>query len=91
MVTQPRIRIDTYSRQVFVHDIPVRLRAQEWNLLEALSPGKAVSGDELAIALAGKVTPRSRGLVRVNVQRIRRVLGWDCIATLHSFGYRFDG
>lgn len=83
------IRIDLHARRVSRGGIEITLTSVEYRLLEALlrDPGAVLSREQL-VAMAWDSVWQDPRIVDTNVQRLRRKLGADAIATVRGFGYR---
>jgi DNA-binding response OmpR family regulator len=92
---QPAVRsagamsIDLRTRQVRIDGRDIAVTPAEFRALERLArnPGETVSHAELALAVQGEETDASRNAMEVLVNRLRRKLGQNAIATRRGFGY----
>lgn len=77
------------TREVWLHGRPVNVTKGEFKLLRRLceTPGRYVLLPVLRGLLPGHVTTVDEQ-VRVYVQRLRVVIGYDLIQTRHGVGYR---
>ena len=86
------IVIDPRSRTVTKADVPVRLTAREFCILEylAIHRGKTVSRTELHDHLVDENDDTLSNLLDVHVYAIRKKLGPDLISTRRGHGYCVD-
>ena len=86
------MRLDTRSGRVTRAGAPVKLPAQEYNLLRYLMPrkGKVVSRTELIEHIYDQDFDRDSNTIEVFVTRIRKKLGADVITTIRGLGYSLE-
>lgn len=87
------VKLVPRTRDAFYEEIPVRLTALEFDILELLvrAAGRIVSRDEIAAALHQReVSPLDRSL-DVHISHVRKKLnsGRDLILTVRGLGYLF--
>ena len=84
--------LDEEDRSVYVDGKRFPLTEQEYSLLEqlALRAGEPVSRDELLKTAWGYISPGETRTVDVHVQRLRKKLGFDAIATVYRIGYKLQ-
>jgi two-component system alkaline phosphatase synthesis response regulator PhoP len=87
-----QIYLDETNRSVYVDGKRYPLTEQEYCLLSELAqhPGEPVSRDELLRTAWGYITPGETRTVDVHVQRLRKKLGSETIATVYRFGYKLQ-
>ena len=85
-----QLYLDETNRSVYVDGQRFPLTEQESCLLSerAQHAGEAVSRDELLRTAWGYITPGETRTVDVHVQRLRKKLGSETIATVYRFGYK---
>ena len=90
------VRIDTSSKQVFLHDKPLEITAYEYRLLSYLMmhTGKILSKRELVDHIYEEDDDRDSNTIEVFVRRLRKKLDPDNtlkpIETQRGQGYRFS-
>ena len=90
------VRIDTSSKQVFLHDAPLEITAYEYRLLSYLMmhTGKILSKRELVDHIYEEDDDRDSNTIEVFVRRLRKKLDPDGtlkpIETQRGQGYRFS-
>jgi len=90
------VRIDTSSKQVFLHDAPLDITAYEYRLLSYLMmhTGKILSKRELVDHIYEEDDDRDSNTIEVFVRRLRKKLDPDGtlkpIETQRGQGYRFS-
>lgn len=91
------IELDEYRREARLDGVVLDLSPTEYGLLAALMrrPGAAMSSEDLLVVLRGPGWAEDRGVLQVQVSRLRRKLGESAahprfIVTIHGFGYRFE-
>ena len=84
------VRLDTRSGKVTVDGTAVRLTAQEFKLLSYLMhhAGEVVSRTELTEHLYDQDFDRDSNTIEVFVNRVRKKLGVNIIATVRGMGYQ---
>ena len=84
------VLLDTRSSKVTVDGTAVRLTAQEFKLLSYLMhhAGKVVSRTELTEHLYDQDFDRDSNTIEVFVNRVRKKLGVNIIATVRGMGYQ---
>ncbi len=84
------VRLDTRSSKVTVDGAAVRLTAQEFKLLSYLMhhAGEVVSRTELTEHLYDQDFDRDSNTIEVFVNRVRKKLGVNIIATVRGMGYQ---
>lgn len=89
-LTHGSLRMDVEKREVTMDGTPLRLTAQEFELLRALmlKPDAAVTREELLRKAWGYQGMGITRTVDVHVQRLRRKLGAAAIETVYKTGYR---
>jgi two-component system OmpR family response regulator len=89
VITLGEVQINLASRTVAVGEIPVRLTATEFALVEylALHRGRIVSRSELYERLFDEHHDSLSNLIEVHVANVRRKLGRDFIETRRGQGY----
>jgi DNA-binding response OmpR family regulator len=82
------LSLDMRTRQVRIDGREHAVTPAEFRALERLArnPGETVSHADLALAVQGEETDASRNAMEVLVNRLRRKLGQDAIATRRGFG-----
>lgn len=81
------------ERQVRRDDLPVRLTAKEYEVLELLmlNRGRVFTREEVLERIWGLGYETPSNLVDVYVKNLRRKLGDDLLETVRGVGYRFAG
>lgn len=88
------ISVNLITREVLRGEVPVRLTAREFSLLEYLlrSPGRVYSRTQIIEHVWGYDFDPSTNLIDVHIQRLRKKLGSDAqespIETVRGVGYR---
>lgn len=92
VITLGAVQINLASRTVALGEIPVRLTATEFALVEylALHRGRIVSRSELYERLFDEHHDSLSNLIEVHVANVRRKLGRDFIVTRRGQGYLID-
>ena len=92
VITLGAVQINLASRTVTQGEIPVRLTATEFALVEylALHRGRIVSRSELYERLFDEHHDSLSNLIEVHVANVRRKLGRDFIETRRGQGYLID-
>ena len=87
-----QLYLDEANRSVYLDGKRFPLTEQEYCLLSELAQhaGEAVSRDELLRTAWGYITPGETRTVDVHVQRLRKKLGSETIATVYRFGYKLQ-
>lgn len=90
------LKIDHYSRQVFVNDQGVNLSSKEFDILELFTknPNRVFSKEEIFERIWGLDSIGDVSTVTVHIRRIREKIEFDAsnpqyIETLWGIGYRF--
>jgi DNA-binding response OmpR family regulator len=96
-IERPGLRIDGYSHQVLVADVPVHLTPTEYRLLRHLAErdGVLVPRADLLVAVWGPGYRDDHHLLRVTIRNLRAKLGAAAparrfIETAYGLGYRFS-
>lgn len=86
--------VDTGARRAWLNDMPLRLTAREWNVLEflILREGKMVSKDQIVSAISSSDDEISHNSVEVHISRLRAKLepAGLKIHSIRGFGYYLD-
>ncbi|MBT7736351.1 winged helix-turn-helix transcriptional regulator [Candidatus Peregrinibacteria bacterium] len=96
MIVQGAIKLDPFSRKVFVNSNLVSLRNKEFSLMEYLlrNAGRVVSRTQILEEVWDRNIFCPTNTVDVHVSSLRRKLnGFDAkekIRTVHSIGYMFE-
>jgi DNA-binding response OmpR family regulator len=92
------LRIDTRSREVLAHGLPIEISALEFNLLIALAeyPNRVFSRQQLLDRVWGWDHFGTTRVVDVHIGNIRKAIGDDAssprfVATVRGAGYKFIG
>lgn len=83
------LEVDLYGRTVRRRGEPVDITSTEYRLLELLvrRRGRAVSTQEIGIAVSPSGDPVTAATVRTHIQNLRAKLGEPTIQTRRGFGY----
>jgi two-component system, OmpR family, response regulator len=83
------LALDLRARQVRIDGRDIAVTPAEFRALERLArnPGETVSHADLSHAVQGEESDASRNAMEVLINRLRRKLGADAIATRRGFGY----
>jgi two-component system OmpR family response regulator len=89
------LRLEPQSKEFFKDDIPVKLNAKEFSLLEFLMrhPNQVFSANDILNKVWSEDSEVSPDTIRVYITRLRDKIdsGKDhsCIKTIHAVGYKF--
>ena len=91
-LTIGRVSLDLKHRSAYLANHPLALTRHEFRLLQALAmrPGQILQSSELREILYQTGSDRSLNAVEVQIARLRRKIGRDCIRTVRGLGYRLD-
>ncbi|MBJ3815454.1 two-component system response regulator PhoP [Shimwellia pseudoproteus] len=96
VITMPPFQIDLSRRELSINDVPIKLTAFEYTIIETLirNTGKVVSKDSLMLQLYPDAELRESHTIDVLMGRLRKKIQAqfpnDVITTVRGQGYRFD-
>ncbi|WP_075181023.1 two-component system response regulator PhoP [Pantoea sp. 1.19] len=96
VVSLPPFQIDLSRRELMINDVPIKLTAFEYTIIEMLlrNAGKVVSKDALMLQLYPDAELRESHTIDVLMGRLRKKIQAEhpreVITTVRGQGYRFD-